>query len=122
MSPVLGSFDFQSLITYISLIHFFYIYFVYFQRANKKDRAGYLWYKTKSLHLKLVFLKKFKQINNILWLFNVLCPISTAPQFKQRVKRSSLHIYIKHEINLNEQQTVFSFNLGKTSIHIIFQV
>ncbi len=78
--------------------------------------------KRQSRLLLIVFLKKFIQLNKILWLFNVLCPISTAPQFKQQVKRSSLHVYIKHEINLNEQQTVFYFNLGKTSMHTIFQV
>ncbi len=64
--------------------------------------------KRQSRLLLIVFLKKFKQLNKILWLFNVLCPISTAPQFKQQVKRSSLHIDIKHEINLNNRRYFIS--------------
>ncbi len=37
--------------------------------------------------------------------------ITVLPQFKH-VNRSSFHIYIKHEININKHQKVFYFNRG----------
>ncbi len=57
---------------------------------------------------KLSFLKKLKQ-NTVLWLFNVSWQITVLPQFKH-VNRTSFHIYIKHEMNMNKHQKVFYFN------------
>ncbi len=41
---------------------------------------------------------------------------------KQHVNRSSFHIYLKHETNMNKHHNIFYFNLRKTSVHTIFQV
>ncbi len=41
---------------------------------------------------------------------------------KQHVNRSSVHIYLKHKINMNEHCIIFYFNRRKMSIHNIFQV
>ncbi len=48
---------------------------------------------------------------NVLWLFNVSWHITVLPQFKH-VNRSSFHIYLKHEMNMNKHQKVFYFNRG----------
>ncbi len=84
------------------------------QHTNREDRAGYLWYETRSQDpqlLNCVILKEIQTINIVLWLFNVSWKITVLPQFKQ-VNRSSFHIYLKHEMNMNEHQKVFNFYHG----------
>ncbi len=48
--------------------------------------------------------------------------ITVVPHFKQHVNRLSFHIYLKHEINMNEHENAFYFNHRKMSIHTLFQV
>ncbi len=86
------------------------------QRGNWQhtDRAGYFWYETRSQDpqlLNCVIFKEIQIINTILWLFNVSWQITVLPQFKH-VNRSSFHIYLKHEMNMNKHQKVFYFNHG----------
>ncbi len=64
----------------------------------------------------LSFCQDIQTINTVFWLFYVSWQIAVAPQFKRHMKRSSFHIYLKHEININEHQKVFYFNWGKTWI------
>ncbi len=61
--------------------------------------------------LNWVIFKEIQTINTVLWLFNVSWQITVLPQFKH-VNRSSFHIYLKHEINMNKHQKVFNFNSG----------
>ncbi len=44
-------------------------------------------------------------------------PDHCMPQLKRQVNRSSFHIY---KININEDQKIFDFNRGKTSVHTSF--
>ncbi len=84
------------------------------QHTDREDRAGYFWYETRSQDPQLlnrVILKKIKTINTVLWLFNVSWQITVLPQFKH-VNRSSFHIYLKYEMNMNKHQKVFYFNRG----------
>ncbi len=76
--------------------------------------AGYFWHETRSQDPQLlnwIIFKEIQTINTILWLFNMLWQITVLPQFKH-VNRSSFHIYLKHEMNMNKHQKVFYFNLG----------
>ncbi len=84
------------------------------QNTDREDRAGYFWYETRSQDpqlLNCVIFKEIQTINTVLWLFNVSWQITVLPQFKH-VNRSSFHIYLKHEINMNKHQKVFYFNRG----------
>ncbi len=84
------------------------------QHTDREDRAGYFWYETRSQDpqlLNCVIFKEIKTINTVLWLFNVSWQITVLPQFKH-VNRSSFHIYLKHEMNMNKHQKVFYFNRG----------
>ncbi len=84
------------------------------QHTDREDRAGYFWYETRSQDpqlLNCVIFKEIQTINTILWLFNVSWLITVLPQFKH-VNRSSFHIYLKHEMNMNKHQKVFYFNGG----------
>ncbi len=86
------------------------------QRGNWQhiDREGYCWYETRSHDpqlLNCVIFKEIQTINTALWLINVSWQITVLPQFKH-VNRSSFHIYLKHEINMNKHQKVFYFNRG----------
>ncbi len=84
------------------------------QHTDREDRAGYFWYETRSQDPQLlngVIFKEIKTINTVLWLFNVSRQIAVLPRFKH-VNRSSFHIYLKHEMNMNKHQNVFYFNRG----------
>ncbi len=84
------------------------------QHIDREDRAGYCWYETRSQDpqlLNCVIFKEIQTINTALWLLNVSWQITVLPQFKH-VNRSSFHIYLKHEINMNKHQKVFYFNRG----------
>ncbi len=84
------------------------------QHTDWEDRAGYFWYETRSQDphlLNRVIFKEIKTINTVLWLFNVSWQIIVLPQFKH-VNRTSFHIYLKHEMNMNKHQKVFYFNRG----------
>ncbi len=83
------------------------------QNTDREDRAGYFWYETRSQDPQLLNCVIFKEIktNTVLWLFNVSWQITVLPQFKH-VIRSSFHIYLKHEMNMNKHQKVFYFNRG----------
>ncbi len=84
------------------------------QNTDREDRAGYFWYETRSQDpqlLNCVIFKEIQTINTVLCLFNVSWQITVLPQFKH-VNRSSFHIYLKHEINMNKHQKVFYFNRG----------
>ncbi len=84
------------------------------KHANRQDRAGYFWYETMSqLSNVAIFFKEIQTINTVLWLFNMSWQIEA--QFKRHVNRSSFHIYLKHEINMNEHWKVFYFNRRKMS-------
>ncbi len=77
---------------------------------------------TRQSMLLLVWNKvSIQSINTILWLFNVSWQITVAPQFKRHVNQSSFHIYLKHEINVNEHLKVFYFNYGKTQYAPFFK-
>ncbi len=78
------------------------------------DREGYFWYETRSQDsqpLNCVIFKEIKSINTVLWLFNVSWQITALPQFKH-VNRTSFHINLKHDMNMNKHQTVFYLNRG----------
>ncbi len=84
------------------------------QHTDRRDRAGYFWYETRSQDPQLlnwVIFKEIQTINTVLWLFNVSWQITVLPQYKH-VNRSSLHIYLKHEMNMNKHQKAFYFNRG----------
>ncbi len=81
------------------------------QHTDKKDRVVYFWNETGSQLLNCVILKEIQTINIVFWLFNVLWQITVLPQFKH-MNRSSFHIYLKHEINMNKYHKVFNFNHG----------
>ncbi len=67
------------------------------------------WYITRSQLLNCVILKEIQTINIVLCLFNVSWQITLMPQFNH-VNRSSFHIYLKHDLNMNKHQKVFHFN------------
>ncbi len=84
------------------------------QHTDREDKAGFFWYETRSQDpqlLNCVIFKEIKTINTVLCLFNVSWQITVLPQFKH-VNRSSFHVYIKHEMNMNKHQKVFYFNRG----------
>ncbi len=74
---------------------------------TRQSRLLLIWNKV----LNCVIFKEIKTINTVLWLFNVSWQITVLPQFKH-VNRSSFHIYLKHEMNMNKHQKVFYFNRG----------
>ncbi len=99
------------------------------QHTDREDRAGYFWYQTRFQDPQLlnwVIFKEIKTINTVLWLFNASWQIIVLPQFKH-VIRSSFHIYLKHEMNMNKHQKVFYFNHGtpffkckSTEVNLLF--
>ncbi len=86
-------------------------------KPDREDRAGYFWYETiyqDPQHLNWVIFKEIQTINTVLWLFtNVSWQITVLPLFKH-VIRSSFHIYLKHEMNMNKHQKVFLFQPRNT--------
>ncbi len=96
---------------------------------TEKTEAGYFWYQTRFQDPQLlnwVIFKEIKTINTVLWLFNAVVTDIVLPQFKH-VIRSSFHIYLKHEMNMNKHQKVFYFNHGtpffkckSTEVNLLF--
>ncbi len=78
------------------------------EETNNTNREGFLiWNKVSAF--KLCHFKRNSNNKYCLWLFNVSWQITLMPQFNH-VNRSSFHIYLKHELNMNKHQKVFHFN------------
>ncbi len=65
----------------------------------------------RTLSFQTVIFKEIQTINNSFVSLNVSWQITVLPQFKH-VNRSSFHIYLKHEMNMNKHQKEFYFNCG----------
>ncbi len=80
--------------------------------THRQRRLLLIWNKISGLSaFKLCHFKEIKSINTVLWLFNVSWQITALPQFKH-VNRTSFHINLKHDMNMNKHQTVFYLNRG----------
>ncbi len=85
------------------------------RRYSDQSRDGKITFCMKQcLSLNVCLFFKIQTINTVLWLFNMSCQITVAPQFKRQINQTSFHIYryLKHEINMNGHGLLYTLLSG----------
>ncbi len=79
---------------------------------RRPSRLLLIWHKVSGPSaLNWVIFKEIQTINTVFVALQCVVTHAVLPQFKH-VNRSSFHIYLKHELNMNKHQKVFYFNRG----------